>query len=207
VTENELPEWLPSALRDAQAYAEQAQEAADVVRMMMPALRDAQRYAALTREVLELSRSAWPTVEYIQRHTEQTEQVLAVAGLLLAHADQVVLGANLSLLRPADRAAGPRHHTVGAALTVTPTFTVRAEVVKADDSSKDVDTQSDTRPEARRSIDLAALGVKLLIAWALIFPMVQALMTPEQQEIFGCYIATIALALTVAWRYNDKHKD
>jgi hypothetical protein len=31
-------------------------------------------------------------------------------------------------------------------------------------------------------------------------------LTPEQHEIFGWYVATIALALTVKWRYDDTHK-
>lgn len=171
--------------------------------MMMPALQDAREYAEQARQVLEMARAVAPIAEYIRRHTEQTEQALAVAGLLLAHADEIVLGANLSLLRPSDRAVGrPRHQPFNDLAAVTDTLTV----VKIIDS-KVVDTQPDKRPETRRSIDLAALGVKLLIAWALIFPMVQAMLTPEEQEIFGCYIATIALALTVKWRYDDKHKD
>jgi hypothetical protein len=82
---------------------------------------------------------------------------------------------------------------------------VQADVVKAADN-KHLDRPSDARPEARRSIDLAALWMKLVIAWAIVFPMVKALMTPDQQAIFNSYIATIAIALAVVWRCNDTHR-
>lgn len=202
MTYDEIPEWMLSAMREADAqmraaqpYVEQAQWGAAAVRIIMSALRDAEEYAEQARQVLEMVRSTWPIVEQIQRQTAQMRQALASAGLLLVYADRVVLAMD----------AGPRHHAASASLTVTPTFTVHAEVVKAADS-KDVDAQPDARPDTRRSIDLAALGVKLVMAWALIFPIVQALLPTADQEILGCYIATIALTLTVAWRYDDTHK-
>jgi hypothetical protein len=189
----------------AQMRAAQVQQGVEAVRLITPALRPVGEYAEQARQLLEMIRSSWPLVEYAQRHTAQMQQAITSAGFLLAYADKVALARDAGLLRPAGRdVAGPRHHTVGASLTITPTFTVHAEVVKAADNN-DVEVKPDARPDTR-PIDLAALGVQLFIAWAIVFPMVQNLLPAEDQQVLGNYIAWISLMLAIVWRYEDKHK-
>jgi hypothetical protein len=202
VDENEVPEWTLTAMQETIAHmrAARVEQALETAQTLMPALLYMGDYAEQARRLLELTRSTWPLAEYMQRHTAPVLQALESAGLLLQYADQVALLTDAGVLRPA-----PRHYAASATLTVTPTLTAQAEVVEAADIT-DVETQPGKRPATRRPIDFAVLAVQLVIAWALIFPMVAAVLPAGDQQIIANYIGTLAIALAVVWRYNDTHK-
>jgi hypothetical protein len=210
--ENEVPEWMLSAMRDAeerlrwvQPYVEQAQRNAESIRSMMPALQYTQRYAADTRRVLEIARSAAPVIEYTQRHAEQARQALASAELLFTYADRLAMDTGLIpvTLRLVEQAAPPIR-TASANLTGTPTLTVQAEMAEA--AETDVDAPPETSAATPSPVDYGALAIKLLWSYALILPLAAIHLSPGAQQLILFYLATISIALIVNWRYNDTRK-
>jgi hypothetical protein len=146
----------------------------------------------------EVLRSALPLILAAQQWAEFDRNVKAMAiGPLLAYADQIVLARDAGLAQLAELAvqpAAPRDHTVGAHLTVTPTFTAVAAVTKA------------APAEHRRAINQAALVIALVWVLALSMPAAELKLPPEAQEYLNSLYATIGLALIITWRINDNRK-
>jgi hypothetical protein len=86
-------------------------------------------------QLSEVLRSARPAILAAQQWAEIDRNVKAMAiGPLLPYADQIALARRAGLAQLAElsvQSAATRDHTVGAQLTVTPTFTAVAEVTKA----------------------------------------------------------------------------
>jgi hypothetical protein len=211
--DNEVPDWMEDAMRAAeeqsrliQPYIERALEAAQIAQRMAPAYRRAaeisqslsQQYAEQRRLVVEMIPSVAPVVEFMQRNAEQVQQALAVAGLLFGYFDRTALAMT-------GGTTVPLTGTASVDLTATPTRTVHAEVVET--AGSDVDEQHDARPEKRKAIDYGKTAVGLLWAWALFLPPLAVhRLSADAQQTLVLYLATIALALIITWRYNDNHK-
>jgi hypothetical protein len=152
-------------------------DANEQMRSMMPHMepaRDASRYAQkyaqeyaerqwALEHAIEAERSFEPIIGLIQRDFREMQQALAAAQLLFTCTD-------LMLREVWAGPVAPRHIAASASLTVTPTLTAQAEVVKATDSDY-VDRQPDARPNAHQPLDYEVLEVRLLLGWALIWPL------------------------------------
>jgi hypothetical protein len=116
---------------------------------------------------------------------------------LLPYADQIALARRAGLAQLAElsaQSAATRDHTVGAQLTVTPTFTAVAEVTKA------------APAESRQANNQAALVIALVWILAVTMPAAELKLPPEAQQYLNGLYATIGLALIVTWRINDNRK-
>ncbi len=198
---------IESALRYVDEFQEQAQRVAATADSMSSVTKLAEQYAEQRRQALEMALSMAPILEYAQRQTQQAQQAREAAERMFAWLDQMVLalGTQPQSVRLGTRRSSGRHWTASASLTVQPTLTAHAEVVKAP-GSKDQLMRPDIGSGSRRPIEYGALAIRLLQAWALVMPLVAIRMPQEDQQLIILYIATVSLALIVTWRYNDTHK-
>ena len=139
-----------------------------------------------------------PAILAAQQWAEIDRNVKAMAiGPLLPYADQIALARKAGLAQLAElsvQSAATRDHTVGAQLTVTPTFTAVAEVTKA------------APAERRQANNQAALVIALVWILAVTMPAAELKLPPEAQQYLNGLYATIGLALIVTWRINDNRK-
>jgi hypothetical protein len=149
-------------------------------------------------QLSEVLRSARPAILAAQQWAEIDRNVKAMAiGPLLPYADQISLARRAGLAQLAElsvQSAATRAHTVGAQLTVTPTFTAVAEVTKA------------APAEGRQANNQAALVIALVWILAVTMPAAELKLPPEAQQYLNGLYATIGLALIVTWRINDNRK-
>jgi hypothetical protein len=149
-------------------------------------------------QLSEVLRSARPAILAAQQWAEIDRNVKAMAiGPLLPYADQISLARRAGLAQLAElsvQSAATRAHTVGAQLTVTPTFTAVAEVTKA------------APAERRQANNQAALVIALVWILAVTMPAAELKLPPEAQQYLNGLYATIGLALIVTWRINDNRK-
>ena len=149
-------------------------------------------------QLSEVLRSARPAILAAQQWAEIDRNVKAMAiGPLLPYADQISLARRAGLAQLAElsvQSAATRDHTVGAQLTVTPTFTAVAEVTKA------------APAERRQANNQAALVIALVWILAVTMPAAELKLPPEAQQYLNGLYATIGLALIVTWRINDNRK-
>jgi hypothetical protein len=187
----QLSKALGEPLRMMAAY-----QSAQISEALGGPLRALAAYQAA--QLSEVLRSARPAILAAQQWGEIDRNVKAMAiGPLLPYADQIALARRAGLPQLAERAAqqiAPRDHTVGAHLTVTPTFTAVAEVTKA------------APTEHRRGVDQAALVIALVWILALSMPAAELKLSPEAQQYLNGLYATIGLALIVTWRINDNRR-
>jgi hypothetical protein len=149
-------------------------------------------------QLSEVLRSARPAILAAQQWAEIDRNVKAMAiGPLLPYADQIALARRAGLAQLAElsvQSAATLAHTVGAQLTVTPTFTAVAEVTKA------------APAERRQANNQAALVIALVWILAVTMPAAELKLPPEAQQYLNGLYATIGLALIVTWRINDNRK-
>jgi hypothetical protein len=187
----QISEALGEPLRMMAAY-----QSARISEALGGPLRALAAYQAA--QLSEVLRSARPAILAAQQWAEIDRNVKAMAiGPLLPYADQIALARRAGLAQLAElsvQSAATRDHTVGAQLTVTPTFTAVAEVTKA------------APAERRQANNQAALVIALVWILAVTMPAAELKLPPEAQQYLNGLYATIGLALIVTWRINDNRK-
>jgi hypothetical protein len=145
-------------------------------------------------------------IQAVQQYMEYVHEVWAIAGPLLAYADQLTRAADAGMAQLA--AAGwqqPSRRGVGASasLTVTPIMVAEAKVTRAAASRTGRDV---SRRDAGGTVDPLAFALIVLWRVALAMPAAQVHLSAEAQQTLNGLYATVSIALIVTWRVQDKRK-
>jgi hypothetical protein len=200
-----VPDWLPEAARETDAYVRQlmphAEEIAAIAQRMAPLLRQAQENYALIELYL-------PFLRDLQARMEEIRQAVAIAVLPTPRSELVRAmdaGMRELLLSTYQTRSAVVHGQVARVSVAAPMGTV--VVTNAAAGTDMLTVQKTASPEAPVPLDAKTVFLAIMWVFLILLSLGSLLGLPaELLAIIAGFLGNVSLGLIITWRVNDSRR-